>query len=50
MFLSSIFFGLDWILASTKKRFSAVLHQGPVDSPKEAVKASIVQVRRNGKI
>jgi hypothetical protein len=28
---------------SKKRRFFAVLHQGPVDSPEKAVKAAIVQ-------
>jgi len=29
-----------------KRRFVAVLHQGPVDSPEKAVRASIVQEQR----
>jgi hypothetical protein len=32
---------------STKRRFFAVLHQGAVDSPEKAVRASIVQDLKN---
>ena len=31
-----------------KRRFVAVLHQGPVDSPEKAVRAAIVQENRSG--
>lgn len=31
---------------SDQRRFVAVLHQGPVDSPKAAVQAAIVQAQR----
>jgi len=31
---------------SRKRRFFAVLHQEPVDSPEKAVRASIVQINR----
>src|ERR1700676_1761416 len=36
------------IEGSTKRRFFAVLHQPPVDSPQAAVRAAIVAERRNG--
>jgi hypothetical protein len=39
--------GLD---NSKKRRFFAVLHQGVVDSPQKAVRASIVQDHKTGKI
>ena len=32
---------------SKKRRFVAVLHQGPVDSPETAVRAAIVERYRN---
>ena len=37
-----------WSHATTgkKRRFVAVLHQGPVDSPRAAVRAAIVQEQR----
>lgn len=35
---------------SKKRRFFAVLHQGAIDSPEKAVRASIIQDRRIGKI
>jgi hypothetical protein len=40
-----------WSHATTgeKRRFVAVLHQGPVDSPEKAVRAAIVQERREGR-
>src|SRR4030042_4993904 len=31
---------------SKKRRFFAVLHQGPIDSPKKAIRASIVYSQR----
>jgi hypothetical protein len=33
---------------SGKRRFYAVLHEGPVDSPEKAVRAAIVQAHRKG--
>jgi|SRR5271169_1738039 len=36
------------IEGSTKRRFFAVLHQSPVDSPQAAVRAAIVAERRSG--
>ena len=33
---------------SENRRFVAVLHQGPVDSPETAVRAAIVQEQREG--
>lgn len=36
------------IAGSDKRRFFAVLHQGPVTSPVEAVRAAIVAENRNG--
>ena len=33
---------------SENRRFVAVLHQGPVDSPKKAVRAAIIQENRLG--
>lgn len=33
---------------SERRRFYAVLHEGPVDSPEKAVRASIVQAYREG--
>lgn len=38
------------IEGSIKRRYYAVLHVAPVDSPEKAVRASIVQDRRVGKI
>jgi hypothetical protein len=40
-----------WSHATTgeKRRFVAVLHQGPVDSPEKAVRAAIVQEQRDAK-
>lgn len=35
---------------STKRRYYAVLHIPPIDSPEKAVRASIVQDRKTGKI
>jgi hypothetical protein len=35
---------------STKRRYYAVLHIPPVDSPEKAVRASIVQDHKTGKI
>jgi hypothetical protein len=35
---------------STKRRYYAVLHIPPVDSPEKAVRASIVQDHKEGKI
>ena len=35
---------------SENRRFVAVLHQGPVDSPETAVRAAIVQEQREGQI
>lgn len=35
---------------SKKRRFFAVLHQGPVDSPEKAVKAAIVQEHKTRKL
>lgn len=40
-------YGLD---NSKKRRFFAVLHQGAIDSPEKAVRASIIHDRRIGKI
>lgn len=37
------------IEGSTKRRYYAVLHIPPVDSPEKAVRASIVQDRKTGK-
>jgi hypothetical protein len=37
------------IEGSDKRRFFAVLHQGPVTGPKEAVRAAIVAESREGK-
>jgi hypothetical protein len=37
------------IEGSTKRRFFAVLHQPPVDSPQAAVRAAIVQESRHAK-
>lgn len=34
---------------SDRRRFYAVLHEGPVDSPEKAVRASIVQGYREGR-
>jgi hypothetical protein len=34
------------IEASTKRRFFAVLHMGPIDSPLAAVRAAIVEEQR----
>ena len=33
---------------SKKRKFYAVLHQGPIDSPEKAVRAAIVQHYRHG--
>jgi hypothetical protein len=38
------------IEGSRKRRYYAVLHIPPVDSPEKAVRASIVQDRKEGKI
>ncbi len=38
------------IEGSTKRRYYAVLHIPPVDSPEKAVRASIVQDRKTGKL
>lgn len=38
------------IEGSTKRRYYAVLHIPPVDSPEKAVRASIVQDHKTGKI
>jgi hypothetical protein len=38
------------IEGSTKRRYYAVLHIQPVDSPEKAVRASIVQDRKAGKV
>jgi hypothetical protein len=38
------------IEGSTKRRYYAVLHTPPVDSPEKAVRASIVQDRKTGKL
>jgi hypothetical protein len=38
------------INGSTKRRYYAVLHIPPVDSPEKAVRASIVQDHKEGKI
>lgn len=35
---------------SKKRKYFAVLHQGPIDSPQNAVRASIVQDCRTGKL
>ncbi len=35
---------------STKRRYYAVLHVPPIDSPEKAVRASIVQDRKTGKV
>ena len=34
---------------SERRRFVAVLHQGPIDSPQAAVRAAIVQEAREGR-
>ena len=33
---------------SERRRYVAVLHQGPVDSPQAAVRAAIIQTQRKG--
>lgn len=38
------------IEGSTKRRYYAVLHVPPIDSPEKAVRASIVQDRKVGKL
>jgi hypothetical protein len=38
------------IEGSTKRRYYVVLHIPPIDSPEKAVRASIVQDRKTGKI
>lgn len=38
------------IEGSTKRRYYAVLHIPPIDSPEKAVRASIVQDHRTGKL
>jgi hypothetical protein len=38
------------IEGSTERRYYAVLHIHPIDSPEKAVRASIVQDRKTGKI
>jgi len=38
------------IEGSTKRRYYAVLHISPVDSPEKAVRAAIVQDTRTGKV
>lgn len=38
------------ITGSTKRRYYAVLHVPPIDSPEKAVRASIVQDRKTGKV
>jgi hypothetical protein len=38
------------IEGSTKRRYYAILHVPPVDSPKKTVRASIVQDQKMGKL
>jgi hypothetical protein len=42
-------FGQNGIEGSAKRRFFAVLHVPPVDSPEKAVRAAIVHDYRSGK-
>lgn len=37
------------VLGSDRRRFYAILHEGPVDSPAKAVRAAITQAFREGR-